>query len=575
MKSGAGVGRAILYLFFGVLVARLIIAALVPVVQDEAYYIEWSKALDWGYFDHPPLIAWVNVTSWFAPSSVLMGRLGAVLVATLAFPFLVGLFRKAGLTQKRGHSTFSVDPGGELRGPGEKVECPLFRAEATGLLVALLYANLNVYVFMSGLLTTPDAVQLLLWCIALHEAAAALAHDRRRWVTAGLAAGVGLMGKYTMVLIGPVFLWGIVRGDARALRTPWPYVGVLAAIVGFGPHLVWSAQHDWVGMRMQLQHGLAEGHDPGFALSTDLPAPQKPAPEGPELRLGRAFGATIPTAAPAPRAESPWWETIKHVANYWGGVVVVWGAFLGVLAHRFVLRLRRRSPPAPPLHPAVRPLLVAATWAPILLFGVLSLKSKIEANWAAIYVIGAAALLAESQQKRARDIAIHGVINVACCVLLALYAYHPLGTPKVAERLFTETAGWRELAQYVGQLPGPILTDREQPTSMIRFYQPQLKVAQWPGLSQPSEFIRRPEWNYYTCQSLREQGGFWLISGGALPPHLEGFEPVEEQELRFRLDSGLTVRKAPLTQPVEISAVQNPLRIWYAIRYRVADAQTL
>jgi hypothetical protein len=513
----------------------------VPVVQDEAYYIEWSKALDWGYFDHPPLIAWVNATSRLWPSSVLMGRLGAMMVAALAFPFLVGLFRKAGLTQP------------------------------TGLLVALLYANLNVYVFTAGLLTTPDAVQLTMWCIALHEAAAALAKDRRRWVTAGLAAGVGLLGKYTMVLIGPVFLWGIVRGDPRALRTPWPYVGVLAAILGFAPHLAWNAQHEWVTMRMQLQHGLAEGHDPGFRLSTDLPAPQKPTPDGPEMRLGRAFGATIPAEAPARETKSAGWESVKHVANYWGGVLVVWGAFLGVLAHRLVLRLRHQSPPAPAWNPSVKPLLVAATWVPVLLFGLISLKSKIEANWAAIYVVGAAALLAEFQTKRARDIAIHGGLNVVFCLLLALYAYHPAGAPTVARRVLVETAGWRELAQYVGQLEGPILTDREQPTSMIRFYQPGLKVAQWPGSSQPSEFVRRPEWNYYTRQSLREHGSFWLISGRPLPPRLGGFEPVQEIELRFSLDGGLVVIKDPAARRAEPSSAKEPLRICYAIRYHAVD----
>ncbi len=96
MKSRAGVTTAIFGLFAGVVLARLVVAALVPIVQDEAYYINWSKALDWGYFDHPPLIAWVNVTSWLWPGSAFLGRLGAMLAAALAFPFLVGLFRRAG-----------------------------------------------------------------------------------------------------------------------------------------------------------------------------------------------------------------------------------------------------------------------------------------------------------------------------------------------------------------------------------------------------------------------------------------------------------------------------------------------
>jgi hypothetical protein len=542
MKPRDNVTRMILYLFAGIVLARLAIAALVPIVQDEAYYIEWSKALDWGYFDHPPLIAWVNTTSWLWPSSAFMGRLGAMIAAALAFPFMVGLFRKAGLTQ-----------------PG-------------GLLLALLYANLNVYVFTAGLLTTPDAVQITTWCAALHEGAAALSQNRRRWVTAGLAAGIGFLGKYTMVLIGPVFVWGIIRGDPRALRTPWPYVGVLAAILAAAPHLGWNAQHDWVSIRMQLQHGLEEGHDPGFALSTDLPAPQRPAPDGPEMRVAQAFGVTPPAGSPAPQAKGAVPDTVKHVANYVGGVVVVWGALLGVLVHRLVLRLRRRPPAEPAWNAAVRPLLVAGTWVPILLFGVLSLKSKIEANWAAVYVIPAAALLVGLPGTRVRDVAIHGILNVAFCLALALYAYHPLAAPGGTNRVLDETAGWRELAQYVGGLEGPILTVREQPTSMIRFYQPKLKVAQWPGFSQPSEFVRRPEWNYYTQQSLREQGGFWLVSAGPVPARLDGFEPVEVTELTFSLGQGLVVTKHVTARAGEPSGGAQPIHVWHVIRYRVTEA---
>ncbi len=57
VRPGKPRGRVVtgmVCLFLFVVLARLVIAALVPIVQDEAYYIEWSKSLDWGYFDHPP-----------------------------------------------------------------------------------------------------------------------------------------------------------------------------------------------------------------------------------------------------------------------------------------------------------------------------------------------------------------------------------------------------------------------------------------------------------------------------------------------------------------------------------------
>jgi len=48
------IGMWVLLLALGV---RLIIAALVPLHPDEAYYWEWSRHLAAGYFDHPPAIA--------------------------------------------------------------------------------------------------------------------------------------------------------------------------------------------------------------------------------------------------------------------------------------------------------------------------------------------------------------------------------------------------------------------------------------------------------------------------------------------------------------------------------------
>ena len=52
-------------IFLVLVFVRLLAAALVPIVQDEAYYLEWSKALDWGYFDHPPLVGiLIQITTW-------------------------------------------------------------------------------------------------------------------------------------------------------------------------------------------------------------------------------------------------------------------------------------------------------------------------------------------------------------------------------------------------------------------------------------------------------------------------------------------------------------------------------
>ncbi|MDO7619948.1 MAG: 4-amino-4-deoxy-L-arabinose transferase, partial [Flavobacteriaceae bacterium] len=48
-------------LFWGIMVfiglANTLQAVFTELIYDEAYYWYFSKQLDWGYFDHPPMVA--------------------------------------------------------------------------------------------------------------------------------------------------------------------------------------------------------------------------------------------------------------------------------------------------------------------------------------------------------------------------------------------------------------------------------------------------------------------------------------------------------------------------------------
>src|SRR5260370_40554384 len=57
---------------------RFVCVSRLPLGNGEAYYYSWSRFLDWSYYDHPPLIAWmVRLTSMFGESSAAV-RLGPV-----------------------------------------------------------------------------------------------------------------------------------------------------------------------------------------------------------------------------------------------------------------------------------------------------------------------------------------------------------------------------------------------------------------------------------------------------------------------------------------------------------------
>ncbi|MCP4751910.1 MAG: glycosyltransferase family 39 protein [Proteobacteria bacterium] len=40
-------------------VAKFVLAAIVPITSEDAYFTLWAEYLDFGYFDHPPMVAWL------------------------------------------------------------------------------------------------------------------------------------------------------------------------------------------------------------------------------------------------------------------------------------------------------------------------------------------------------------------------------------------------------------------------------------------------------------------------------------------------------------------------------------
>ncbi|HET8999281.1 MAG TPA: glycosyl transferase, partial [bacterium] len=73
--------RRLIWIVGGGLVARAALAASFPVLPDEAYYWVWAHHLDWGYPDHPPMIAYLiamttlvwNGSFWVRLSPLVLG----------------------------------------------------------------------------------------------------------------------------------------------------------------------------------------------------------------------------------------------------------------------------------------------------------------------------------------------------------------------------------------------------------------------------------------------------------------------------------------------------------------------
>lgn len=214
-------------------VLRFALAATVPLFPDEAYYWEWSRRLAGGYFDHPPLIAWL-----IAGGTAV---LGGTPFGVRALPILVG--SSSGLALALAAY--------RLAGPMAA------RYTALAFLVLPLAA--------AGLvLATPDAPLIAAVCWTMFCVVRALdetpgsAASTRWWTLGGLAIGAAMASKFTGVFVPFALLTAFVlhaRLRAR-LREPGPWIAVVVASLVMAPVLFWNAQHDWIAFRFQLGHGL-------------------------------------------------------------------------------------------------------------------------------------------------------------------------------------------------------------------------------------------------------------------------------------------------------------------------------
>lgn len=214
-----------------VLAARVVMAALVPLTADEAYYWLWSKHLDWGYLDHPPLIAWlIRAGTMLLGDSVLGVRASGILLSGLATWFVWEAART------------------------------LLKDQARAAAAALLF-NLTLMIGVEMLAATPDMPSIatsaaLLFCLARLQQSG----NSKWWLWAGLAAGLSLLSKYSaFFLLAGAFLWLLLSPRARGwLRTPWPWSAALLALLIFLPNLIWQTNHDWETFAFQF--GRIVGH---------------------------------------------------------------------------------------------------------------------------------------------------------------------------------------------------------------------------------------------------------------------------------------------------------------------------
>jgi len=222
--------RRAIWLLSGLALFRILYLALDPfdLVHDEAYYWDWSRQLDYGYFSKPPMIAWIiGLSTWLMGDTEFAVRLPATLLGTGSLAFIFLLARR------------------------------MYDAKV-GFWAMLLAAMTPGNVAMS-LLMTIDSPFLFFWSAAMYCFWRLLerGEDRWKWIAATtIVIGLGLLTKQTMagmLVFGGLFVL-LSREDRHEAIRPTLYICAVGALLFLAPVFYWNYQHDWVTLHHTSEH---------------------------------------------------------------------------------------------------------------------------------------------------------------------------------------------------------------------------------------------------------------------------------------------------------------------------------
>lgn len=203
-------------------IIRLIGICTISLIAEEAYYWNYANHLDFGYLDHPPMVgALIKI------STLLLGHneLGVRFSSLLCWG--IGAYFSYQLTERIAHK----------RG-----------------LNALFLFSILPFFFLHSLVITPDLPLIAAWSACLFYLYLALIENQKNaWIWFGVWFGLGMLAKYTIVLIAPAVLIFLIITHQwrRTLRSFYPYVAAIISLLIFSPVVYWNATHEWASFLFQ------------------------------------------------------------------------------------------------------------------------------------------------------------------------------------------------------------------------------------------------------------------------------------------------------------------------------------
>lgn len=206
---------------------RLYYCTWLPLIPDEAYYFQWSKHLDASYFSKGPGVAYA-----IAMGTTLFGgnNLGIRLFAVL---LSAGTAWQIFILARRWY-------------------------DETVALIAMLIASVVPLYALGAIVMTIDPISAFFWLWAANLFSRAIQEGRTTdWLLAGVAVGIGFLGKYLNALELVTFLaFLLLVPERRHLLVKSGFWLMLAmAVLCTLPVWWWNAQHHWISLDQLANRG--------------------------------------------------------------------------------------------------------------------------------------------------------------------------------------------------------------------------------------------------------------------------------------------------------------------------------
>lgn len=207
-----------IYLFILIITfINLLQAFFTEITLDEAYYYQYARDLDWGYYDHPPMVALViKISQLF-----FNGNLGVRFLTVLLFSGNLFLIWKYLLPKDKASYVNEF------------------------IILSLGLVMMNAYSFI----TTPD-VPLLFFGTVFFILYQRFTEKQNFWnaVLLGISVALLFYSKYQAVLL--VFF--VVISNLKMLTKPYIYLAGITTSLLMIPHLMWHIEHNFPTFQYHL-----------------------------------------------------------------------------------------------------------------------------------------------------------------------------------------------------------------------------------------------------------------------------------------------------------------------------------